>query len=40
LEQPFIKDESKTVEALIQEAIATIGENIQIGKFARISIGG
>lgn len=40
LEQPFIKDESKTVEALISEAIATIGENIQIGKFSRISIGG
>jgi elongation factor Ts len=40
LEQPFIKDESKTVEALIKEAVATLGENIQVGRFYRISIGG
>ena len=39
LEQPFIKDDKKTVEQLIKEAIATIGENIQVGAFYRIAIG-
>jgi elongation factor Ts len=39
LEQPFIKDDKRTVEQLLKEAIATIGENIQIGAFSRIAIG-
>lgn len=39
LEQPYIKDDKKTVEQLVKEAIATIGENIKIGSFARIAIG-
>lgn len=39
LEQPYIKDDKKTVEQLVHESIATIGENIQIGSFARIAIG-
>ena len=39
LEQPFVKDEEKTVEELIKEAVATIGENIQVGAFHRIAIG-
>ncbi|HEX7005239.1 MAG TPA: translation elongation factor Ts [Trueperaceae bacterium] len=39
LEQPYIKDDKRTVEQLLHEAIATIGENIQIGSFARIAIG-
>lgn len=39
LEQPFIKDDKKTVEQLVKEAVATIGENIQIGSFYRIAIG-
>jgi elongation factor Ts len=39
LEQPYIKDDKKTVDTLIKEAIATIGENIQVGRFARIAIG-
>ena len=39
LEQPYVKDDKKTVEDLIKEAVATIGENIQIGAFHRISIG-
>jgi len=39
LEQPFIKDDKKTVGDLIKESIATIGENIQVGRFARIAIG-
>ena len=39
LEQPYIKDDKKTIEQLIKESIATIGENIQIGRFARIAVG-
>lgn len=39
LEQPYIKDEKKTIEQLIKEAIATLGENIQIGSFSRVTIG-
>lgn len=38
LEQPFIKDESKTVQQLITEAIARLGENIVVKRFARLSI--
>jgi elongation factor Ts len=39
LEQPYIKDDKKTIEQLLKESIATIGENIQIGSFHRIAIG-
>lgn len=39
LEQAYIKDDKKTIEGLLQEAVATMGENIQIGAFHRISIG-
>jgi elongation factor Ts len=39
LDQPFIKDDKKTIAQLIKESIATIGENIQIGRFTRIAIG-
>lgn len=39
LEQPFIKDDSKTVEKLLKESVATIGENIRVGNFYRIAIG-
>lgn len=38
LEQPFIKDESKTIQQLITEAIARLGENIVVKRFARLSI--
>jgi elongation factor Ts len=40
LEQPYIKDDKKTIEALLKEAVATMGENIQVGAFYRIAIGG
>ncbi len=30
LEQPFLMDEKKTVAEAIKEAVATIGENIQV----------
>ena len=39
LEQPYIRDDKKTIEGLIKEAVATMGENIQVGSFYRIAIG-
>jgi elongation factor Ts len=38
MKQPFIKDSSKTVEVVLREAIATLGENMTIGRFARWSL--
>ena len=38
LAQPFIKDEQKTIEELINEAIAKLGENIKIDKFVRLEV--
>ncbi len=39
LEQPYVKDDKKTVEELLKESIAALGENIQVGSFSRIAIG-
>ena len=39
LEQPFIKDSSKTVAEHIKEAVAGIGENIRIRRFTRYNLG-
>ncbi len=39
LEQPFIKDDKIKVKDLITDAIAKLGENIQVGRIARIQIG-
>ena len=39
LEQAFIRDDSKTVQDLLNEAIAQFGENIVISRFARFEIG-
>lgn len=38
LEQPFIKDEDKTINDLLQEKVAELGEVIQIARFARFEI--
>ena len=38
LDQPWIKDETKTVKDLINEYIAKIGENIVIKKFVKYKI--
>lgn len=38
LTQPFVKDPSKTVGELIQEAVLELGENISVGSFARLII--
>ena len=39
LEQPFVKDPSKTVGQLITEAIASIGEKITVRRFTRYEMG-
>ncbi len=39
LEQPFIKDPDKTVDDLLKEKIAKIGENLSIRRFARFEVG-
>ncbi|GEO24837.1 elongation factor Ts [Alicyclobacillus acidoterrestris] len=39
LEQEFVKDPDKTIETLLREKIATIGENISIRRFARYVVG-
>ncbi len=39
LEQPFIKDPDQTVQQLLTEKIAKIGENISIRRFARFELG-
>lgn len=39
LEQPFVKDQDKSVEDAVKEAIATIGENIKIRRFTRYQMG-
>lgn len=36
--QKFFKEDDKTIEDLIKEKIAKLGENIKIGKFVRFSI--
>ncbi|MCF7911166.1 MAG: translation elongation factor Ts [Candidatus Cloacimonetes bacterium] len=39
LSQEFVKDPDKTVHDVITEAIVTLGENIQVGRFIRYSLG-
>ena len=39
MNQPFIKDEDKTIEQYLHETIASIGENIIIRRFVRWEIG-
>ena len=38
MEQPFIKDEKKTIEELVKEAIAKTGENIKVDEFHRLEL--
>lgn len=38
LNQPYIKDENRSIKQLIEEAIQKLGENIQVGRFTRYSI--
>ncbi len=39
LEQPWIKDDKKKVGDLVTEAIAKLGENISVARFARFAVG-
>ena len=39
LDQPFVKDQDKTVQEVLNEKIATIGENIVIRRFVRFERG-
>jgi elongation factor Ts len=39
LNQAFIKDEDKTIRDLVNQAIATIGENIVVTRFVRYELG-
>jgi elongation factor Ts len=39
LDQPYIKDQSITVEDLVKQNIAQLGENIQIRRFSRFVLG-
>lgn len=40
LDQKFVKDDSKTINERVTEAIAKIGENIQVKRFCRFEVGG
>ena len=39
LEQPFVKNPDQTVGQLVTEAVAKIGENIQVRRFSRFKLG-
>ncbi len=39
LTQPFVRDESVTIQDMINEAISKTGENIRIRRFARFELG-
>ena len=40
MEQPYIKDPTKTIKDIITETIAKTGENIRINRFIRYELGG
>ena len=40
LSQPWVKDGSKTIGELVQDAVARTGENIRVRRFARFELGG
>ena len=39
LMQPYIRDLSRTVQDLISETVAKVGENIKVGRFSRFELG-
>ena len=39
LDQPYIKDQSISVEELVKQVVAQLGENIQIRRFSRFTLG-
>jgi elongation factor Ts len=39
LDQPFVKDDSKTVQQLLDEISAKVGEKVAVKRFARYKLG-
>ncbi|GAX62200.1 elongation factor Ts [Candidatus Scalindua japonica] len=39
IDQPFVKDNDRTIEDLLKSAITKLGENVKISRFARFAIG-
>jgi elongation factor Ts len=39
LDQPFVKDDAKTIRAILTELNARTGENITVGRYARFIVG-
>ena len=39
MDQPYIKDQSITVEELVKQSVGALGENIQVRRFARFVLG-
>lgn len=39
LEQPFVKDQDKTIAALLKEKGAALADEVKIGKYARFQVG-
>ncbi|MCA1994233.1 MAG: elongation factor Ts, partial [Coleofasciculus sp. S288] len=39
MDQPYIRDQSISVEELVKQAIAQLGENIQVRRFTRYVLG-
>lgn len=39
MQQPYIKDPAKTVQDLVTEAVAKLGENVRVRRFSRFTLG-
>jgi elongation factor Ts len=39
IDQPYIRDQSKSVEELVKETVSLLGENIQVRRFTRYVLG-
>jgi elongation factor Ts len=39
LEQPFVKDPDVTIQSLLTDSVAALGENIRVSRFERLAIG-
>ena len=39
LDQPYVRDESKTVGELVSDVVGVLGENIKVRRFARFDVG-
>jgi len=39
LDQPFVKDDKKTVKEAVQDVIGRVGENIKVKRFCRFALG-